>query len=291
MIDATGLWFGPFVRYSQPMRPTRSTAFGPKHRRFASPRPLARAKNPEKKSPRLNYDHGHHAGNFADVIKHQAWVHALADMQARHPRVQVIDTHGGAGLYTLLPDSEAQDGILRTMQDPRDPDDRRYWELVDPLLQRATPQYPGSPLLLAQMLRPADQMLVCEIQDAPARHLQSVLAPFAARVEVHHGDGYAAATKRFNGPRLVLIDPPFENDDDWAQVIHTTTRATQSTQTRIGIWMPIKDYSEWDADIGDLRRALPATVGLRPIPHLRQPPTDPLQLNGCAIVWAGVEFA
>ena len=55
--------------------------------------------------------------------------------------------------------------------------------------------------------------------------------------------------------------------------------------------MPIKDYSEWDADIGDLRRALPATIGLKILPHLLQSPRVPLRLNGCAILWAGAEFA
>ena len=44
----------------------------------------------------MNYRHGYHAGNFADLVKHAvllAWVKRLRDLSEP---VQYIDTHAGA---------------------------------------------------------------------------------------------------------------------------------------------------------------------------------------------------
>jgi len=49
----------------------------------------------------LSYRHGFHAGNHADVLKHIALV-ALVRLLARKDKpFVVIDTHAGAGMYSL----------------------------------------------------------------------------------------------------------------------------------------------------------------------------------------------
>ena len=49
----------------------------------------------------MNYRHGfHHAGNFADVLKHVALCELLRLLTAR-TKLFVLDTHTGAGGYDL----------------------------------------------------------------------------------------------------------------------------------------------------------------------------------------------
>jgi hypothetical protein len=43
----------------------------------------------------MNYRHSFHAGNFADILKHAAILMTLSALQARQPRLTVIDTHAG----------------------------------------------------------------------------------------------------------------------------------------------------------------------------------------------------
>ena len=49
----------------------------------------------------LSYRHGFHAGNHADVLKHVVWVQLLAALTKKEKPLWVVDTHAGAGLYSL----------------------------------------------------------------------------------------------------------------------------------------------------------------------------------------------
>src|SRR5260370_8317732 len=46
---------------------------------------------------RMNYRHGYHAGNFADVLKHAALCELLRLLTAKDKPLFVLDTHAGAG--------------------------------------------------------------------------------------------------------------------------------------------------------------------------------------------------
>ena len=48
----------------------------------------------------MNYRHGYHAGNFADLAKHAAVLALLRAMRDGGPLL-VVDTHAGAGAYDL----------------------------------------------------------------------------------------------------------------------------------------------------------------------------------------------
>src|ERR1044071_7590467 len=72
----------------------------------------------------MNYRHGFHAGNFADVLKHLALVELLRLLTAKDKKLFVLDTHAGAGGYALtdglaLRTREAEAGIARLMALPR----------------------------------------------------------------------------------------------------------------------------------------------------------------------------
>src|ERR1700755_3414999 len=49
----------------------------------------------------MNYRHGYHAGNFADVLKHAALCELLRLLTSKDKKLFVLDTHAGAGGYDL----------------------------------------------------------------------------------------------------------------------------------------------------------------------------------------------
>ena len=66
----------------------------------------------------MNYRHGYHAGNFADVVKHLALVAILLHLRKKDTAFAVVDSHAGRGAYDLKgteagKTGEAQNGIAR----------------------------------------------------------------------------------------------------------------------------------------------------------------------------------
>ena len=47
----------------------------------------------------MNYRHGYHAGNFADVVKHVALVAILLHLKRKDAGFAVMDSHAGRGRY------------------------------------------------------------------------------------------------------------------------------------------------------------------------------------------------
>src|SRR5260370_36586062 len=71
----------------------------------------------------MNYRHGFHAGNFADVLKHLALCELLRLLTAKDKKLFVLDTHAGAGGYDLggtlaQRTREAETGVARLMAPP-----------------------------------------------------------------------------------------------------------------------------------------------------------------------------
>jgi 23S rRNA (adenine2030-N6)-methyltransferase len=109
-----------------------------------------------------------------------------------------------------------------------------------------------------------------------------------ANVTTLCADGYAAAGARTPaaGRVLVLIDPPFERPDDYRQVVETLTAVRgKNRQAQALVWLPLKDLETFDGFLRDMEDALqaPALVAetrMRPL-------TDPMKMNGCALVLVG----
>ena len=49
----------------------------------------------------MNYRHGFHAGNHADVFKHVVMLGLIAALQRKETPLFVLDTHAGRGRYRL----------------------------------------------------------------------------------------------------------------------------------------------------------------------------------------------
>jgi 23S rRNA (adenine2030-N6)-methyltransferase len=204
----------------------------------------------------MNYRHGYHAGNFADVVKHIALIAILTHLKKKDAPFAVVDSHGGRGAYDLSGEQakktgEAANGIgrLRGLKGALPPSLAAYTEIVG---QGTT--YPGSPLIAARLLRPQDRLVAIEKHSEEAALLADVLSPWRkASVEV--ADGYARLAKLLPPPErrgLILIDPPFEAVDEFKQLAAALRAAHRRFATGIYlVWYPVKDQSAADGFIGE----------------------------------------
>ncbi|MDO9430023.1 MAG: 23S rRNA (adenine(2030)-N(6))-methyltransferase RlmJ [Phenylobacterium sp.] len=241
----------------------------------------------------MNYRHAFHAGNFADLVKHAALLDLLATMQAQPGPLNVIDTHAGRGLYDLSGDEaqrsgEGEAGIGQLMKADDLPGAFQPLRAAVSDLNDggATRYYPGSPLLVAGALRAGDSYLGCELRPEEHDALKAALKGKAG-VKTVCADGFneAASRTRVSGSVLILIDPPFEKSDDYRRIVTTISDVTaRNPKAVVLVWLPLKDLETFDAFVRDAEDAyagplLVAEARMRPL-------SDPMKMNGCALVVA-----
>lgn len=245
----------------------------------------------------MNYRHAYHAGNFADVLKHSVLFALIQALRAKDTPFALIDTHAGSGCYALDSEEsgktgEYRDGIARLLfpdlhhgEQTTLPPLLRHWLdaiLAVPGNEHGLKVYPGSPLQAALAMRETDSAQLCELHPEEASRLRE-LFHHDHRVHVHHRNGYEAL-KALLPPKekrgMVLIDPPYEAQDDEFRLIEAALKAAlQRWPTGIyAIWYPIKLRSQvqpflrWLQHCG-ARRVLQAELLVRP-------DDSPLRLNG-----------
>lgn len=240
----------------------------------------------------MNYRHAFHAGNFADLVKHATVTVLLQALMADPSPLTVVDTHAGAGGYDLDGElarrtGEAAQGVFRLMAADDAP---APFDALKAAVRQGNPRggvrfYPGSPSLIGRALRRGDRYVACEIREDDAELLRQTLAPFTG-AKVLQSDGFEAAQREAGkGGRLfVLIDPPFERADDYARIAQTLTSALLlDPDACIAVWLPLKDLETFDAF---LRSVEAAGADLLVAEARLKPPTDPMKMNGCAMVIA-----
>jgi len=243
----------------------------------------------------MNYQHEFHAGNFADVFKHAVFCRILHYLLGKPAAFRVIDTHAGAGLYDLANEkamraSEWQSGIGKLM-DAQIPQTvatllSPYLDVVRAVNERGQLRtYPGSAALARAWLRPQDRLLACELVPAVAAALSRNLRG-DARIKTLPIDGWVALNayvppKERRG--VVLIDPPFEAEDDFQRLTKGLKTAYRKWTTGIyALWYPIKGRREADALAKRLRRlALPKVLRAE---VLVSPLGDPTRLHGAGMI-------
>ena len=218
----------------------------------------------------MNYRHAFHAGGFADVIKHIVLVRILTYLQDKQAPFRVIDTHAGAGVYDLTSDEalrggEWLTGVARVMQ-------ARFSETTLPLVapyldiirafnpQRELKAYPGSPLIARALLRPQDRLTACEVEPKARKRLIDALRR-DTQARVIDLDGWVALPA-FVPPNerrgLVLIDPPYEQKDEFERIAAGFTEAFTKWPTgSYLLWYPVKSRRASD----NLARHVAEVVG------------------------------
>lgn len=215
----------------------------------------------------MNYRHAFHAGNFADVHKHAVLGRVLTHLRLKPAAFRVIDTHAGAGRYDLsAPQSarsgEWRQGIARVLG-ASGPDEAGtllapYLDIVSALNPGGTLSvYPGSPLIVQNLLRPQDRLVACELEPTAAAALAAALRG-DRRAKALTIDGWTALgayvpPKERRG--LVLIDPPFEEAADFGRLSGALAAAYRKWPTGIYmLWYPIKERDAPDALARRLQR-------------------------------------
>ena len=202
----------------------------------------------------MNYRHAFHAGNFADVVKHIILCLIITYLQKKPAPFRVIDTHAGPGLYDLTSDAanrspEWREGIARLVAaDLPGP----AAELVAPYLDAvmahnpdgALNTYPGSPKLARSLLRPLDRLTALELHPEDAAALKALFAGDVA-VKAIELDGWQALPAHLPPKEkrgLILIDPPFEQEDEFERLAATLVKACRPFPTGVyALWYPLKD--------------------------------------------------
>lgn len=243
----------------------------------------------------MNYRHVFHAGNFADVVKHTILTRILAYLMRKDAPFRVVDTHAGVGLYDLKgaaaeKTGEWVDGIGRLVE--RDlPGTAR--DLFAPYLDAVQAQnpdgelrfYPGSPLITRNMLRQQDRLMALELHPIDVEALRENFAG-DFQVRVTHVDGWQALgthlpPKEKRG--LVLIDPPFEERNEFERMAQNLIKAHKRWPTGLyALWYPIKDVADVDKFVALLKASgIPKILRLELT--IRQP-SNPPRLHGTGMI-------
>ena len=214
----------------------------------------------------LSYRHGFHAGNHADVLKHVALIALLRLLMRKDKPIVVVDTHAGAGMYSLehgfaARNAEFRSGIalLWKRNDLPEPI-TNYLDRVravnpDGVLRH----YPGSPWIALGVLRPQDRLRLFELHSSDGLALAQQFAQDGRRVTVTAGDGFTGL-KSVLPPSsrrgLVLIDPSYELASDYRAVVAALRVGLQRFATgTYAMWYPLLQRRESLQLPDNLRRA------------------------------------
>jgi 23S rRNA (adenine2030-N6)-methyltransferase len=266
----------------------------------------------------VNYRHQFHAGNFADVMKHALLVRLMRALQKKDKGFLYLDTHAGRGRYDLE-SAAVGDSLARKPEWPEGigrvwaraaadlpPAIAEYLELVREFDRRAgnlaaAPRfYPGSPWIARLVARSVDRLALCEKHPAEFAALRSEFAietrssgnasatpsEKPARVSVHEMDGYVGVRAMLPPPErraLVLIDPPYEAQDEFALLVDTLEEGLKRFPSGVfAVWYPLTERA----------RVEEFFTGVR---DLNPPPTlacelaitgehTPIKMKGCGLM-------
>lgn len=199
----------------------------------------------------MNYRHIYHAGNFADVFKHIMLMLALDYLKQKDKPFFALDTHAGIGLYDLqsaeaLKTGEAAAGIGKLWGRADAPEDvKKYLALIKKFYDgKELKLYPGSPLIMQEMLRGGDRMTVNELHPEDNKTLRKNMG-HDRRVRVENMDGYTlmkSALPPHERRGLVLCDPPFEVTNEFDLMLKGLEEAHERWATGLYMfWYPVKD--------------------------------------------------
>lgn len=199
----------------------------------------------------LSYQHGFHAGNRADVLKHAVLDGVLRHAAGLDRPVLHVETHAGRGVYDLTgtqarKTGEAEAGVLNLLGRTDAPAPLAPW--LDHVRACGPRAYPGSPKLAADRLGNRARLVLFELH--PTEHT-ALAETFASdrRVQVKKADGYAGALRlasRRGEVMTVLADPSYETLADMEALAEWTPRAlARWPDAWLMVWLPLfKDERE-----------------------------------------------
>lgn len=251
----------------------------------------------------LSYRHGFHAGNHADVLKHFVLIELLQYLNKKDTAYTYIDTHAGAGLYSLDTGYATKNAEYETGISPLwDCDDlpvalQTYLDLVRELNPSGKLRYyPGSPYCAEQFMRDQDRLRLFELHPSEIKILGENFHRLAQhkaeqgerqisrgkRVMINAGDGFDGLKSLLPPPSrraLVLIDPPYEVKDDYRRVKVCLEDALQRFPTgTYAVWYPALARQE-SQQLPERLKRLPGSTWLNVTLSISGPSPDGFGLH------------
>jgi 23S rRNA (adenine2030-N6)-methyltransferase len=203
----------------------------------------------------LSYRHAFHAGNHADVLKHFIEVLLLRHLGQKDKPYWYIDTHAGAGLYSLTEgyaakNAEFQNGIARLWErDDLPPEIKDYVDVVRGLNpDGALRYYPGSPYFADHILPHSGKLRLFELHPSDSQILEQNFSNQLRRVQIKTADGFEGIKSILPPPPrrgLILIDPPYEDKRDYQHVERALKEGLKRFATGIyAVWYPLLQREE-----------------------------------------------
>lgn len=238
----------------------------------------------------LSYRHAFHAGNHADVLKHFIEVQLLQYLAQKDKPFWYIDTHAGAGCYELdrgyaTQNAEYESGIARLW----DRDDlptalADYVALVKGINPDGQMKlYPGSPLVAQQLLRPQDRMRLFELHPTDSDILQENFSGQGTQVLMQQADGFGALKALLPPPprrALVLIDPPYEDKQDYRRVVSALGEGLKRFANGVyAVWYPQLQRTE-ARELPEQLKQLPVKSWLHVALSVQGPSEDGFGMHG-----------
>ncbi|MDR3426241.1 MULTISPECIES: 23S rRNA (adenine(2030)-N(6))-methyltransferase RlmJ [Silvimonas] len=216
----------------------------------------------------LSYRHAFHAGNHADVLKHTVQIALLRYLNQKDKPYTYVDTHAGAGIYSLVEgyatkNAEFESGIARLWDEKNLPEALADYIKV---IRAFNPDgklklYPGSPACALEVLREHDKARLFELHSSDSKLLVQAMEHYGRQVQIDAGDGFTgikAALPPASRRGLVLIDPPYEDKNDYRHVIDGLQEGLKRFATgTYAIWYPQLQREE--------SRTLPAKLKTLPV--------------------------
>lgn len=210
----------------------------------------------------LSYRHAFHAGNHADALKHYVLGLVLSYMKQKDKPYWYIDTHAGAGLYRLTEgyatqNAEFEQGIAKLMSADNLP--KPLADFVAQIKHFNTNTlafYPGSPMVAQDFLRADDKMRLFELHPNDCKLLIENFKGQGKQIKIEMQNGFAGIKACLPPPTrraVVLIDPPYEDKQDYQYVVSmikdSLTRFATGTYM---VWYPLLQRAEPAGMIADL---------------------------------------
>ena len=251
----------------------------------------------------FSYRHAFHAGNHADVLKHFIAIQLLQYLNQKDVAYSYIDTHSGAGVYQLdgnfaSKNAEYETGIARLWERSDLP--APLQEYVD-LIKGMNPSgklryYPGSPYCAEQVAREHDRLRLSELHPADAKLLADNFRKLeehkaaqgirptvrGKRIIIERSDGFASLKALLPPPSrraMVLIDPPYEDKQDYKKVKDALAIALERFPSgSYAVWYPLLQRME-SRQFTDKLKQLPNIEWLNVVLTTRTPGPDGFGLH------------
>ncbi|QDQ28924.1 23S rRNA (adenine(2030)-N(6))-methyltransferase RlmJ [Chitinimonas arctica] len=241
----------------------------------------------------LSYRHAFHAGNHADVLKHYVLTRLLDYLNQKDKPYWYIDTHAGAGCYQLdigyaAKNAEYLNGIGRLWHRQDLPEGlAAYVDLVKALNPDGQMRlYPGSPLVALPLLRAEDRLRLFELHPTDFPLLEQNMARAGRRAKVAKGDAFAGLKALLPPPprrALTLIDPPYEDKQDYQRVVDSLDDALVRFATGVyAVWYPILQRAE-SRQLPQMLKQLPVKSWMHVSLTVQSPSADGFGMHGSGL--------